>query len=86
MLPVSHLSLCVSESAHVLVDPQQAHAGGKISTKAKSKSKNKGGDHNVHRVHPTENRDVWVDVKSDIVPPSIPVWTRALQAVIKDKA
>jgi hypothetical protein len=82
----SPFTLCVSESDHFLVDPQQARAGGKIDTKAKSKSKNEGGDHDVHRAHRTENHDVWVDVKSDIVPPSIPVWTCALQAVIKDKA
>jgi hypothetical protein len=82
------LTLYISKSADVLVDPQQARAGGKNSGKSKnkSKSKTKGGDRDIHRAHPTENRNVWVDVKSDIVPPSIPVWTRALEAVTKDKA
>jgi hypothetical protein len=32
-----------------------------------------------------ENRNVWVDVDSHLIPPSIPVWTRALEAVNKDK-
>ena len=51
-----------------------------------AKEKIKGGNRAIRCAHPTENRNVWVDVESDIVPPSIPVWTRALQAVNKDKA
>jgi hypothetical protein len=76
------LTLYVSQAAHILVDPQQArNQGRKVA-----KSKTNGGNPEIRRPHPTENRNVWVDVESDIVPPNIPIWTRALQAVDKNKA
>lgn len=53
----------------------------------KAKSKAKGGQQVAaeRRDQPLANRDKWVDVDNDLVPPSIPIWTVALRAVDKDQ-
>jgi hypothetical protein len=70
-------------------DPQQAGRKGKGNGRArgigKSKSSGRRDGRGTPPLHPMENRDVWVDVNSDIVPPDIPAWTQAMQAVDKDK-